>query len=61
MLFENTGEKKGEKRKFSITLSNGQEKSFDTASDMSVWYEKRKNKNKHKIRSRNKTKKPREK
>jgi hypothetical protein len=41
MLFENTGEK----RKFSITLSNGQERSFDTASDMSV----------------NKIKKPREK
>ena len=43
-----------ERKKFSITLANGQEKFFDTGSDMSAWFEKkrvRKPRNKKKTRN----------
>jgi len=49
-----TDNKAPEKKKFSITLANGQEKFFDTGSDMSAWYEKKiykKSRNKKKTRN----------
>lgn len=44
-----------ERKKFSITLASGQEKFFDTGSDMSAWYEKKtykKSRNKKKTKNR---------
>jgi hypothetical protein len=38
-MFEN--EEKNSEKRFSIIMANGQEKFFDTGSDLSEWYEKK--------------------